>query len=90
MSQKSFKFSVKGKVQRVGFRFHTAHEAIKLGLTGYARNQQDGSVEVFACGDEDNIEKLALWLKKGPQLSRVDSVEKADAEWQELSDFKMY
>lgn len=73
MSQKSFKFSVKGKVQRVGFRFHTAHEAIKLGLTGYARNQQDGSVEVFACGDEDNIEKLALWLKK--DLSFQESIQ---------------
>ncbi|PQJ89399.1 acylphosphatase [Aliivibrio sifiae] len=90
MSQKSVKFTVKGKVQRVGFRFHTAHTALKLGLTGYARNQADGSVEVLACGEESNVKKLAEWLKTGPQLARVDSIEQVETQWQTLSDFKMY
>lgn len=90
MSQKSFKFTVKGKVQRVGFRFHTAHMALKLDLVGYARNQADGSVEVLACGEEDKVRALAEWLKTGPQLARVDSVEQVETQWQELSDFKMY
>lgn len=90
MSQKSFKFSVKGKVQRVGFRFHTAHTALKLDLVGYARNQADGSVEVLACGEEDKVKALEEWLNTGPQLARVDSVEQVETQWQELSDFKMY
>lgn len=90
MSQKSVKFTVKGKVQRVGFRFHTAHTALKFGLTGYARNQADGSVEVLACGEEDKVNALAKWLETGPQLARVDSVERVETQWQELSDFKMY
>ncbi|MDD9155549.1 acylphosphatase [Aliivibrio sp. S4TY2] len=90
MSQKSVKFSVKGKVQRVGFRFHTAHTALKLGLTGYARNQTDGSVEVLACGEEEKINALAEWLRVGPQLARVNSLEQVETQWQELSDFKMY
>lgn len=90
MSQKSVKFTVKGKVQRVGFRFHTAHTALKLDLTGYARNQADGSVEVLACGEEDKVQALEEWLNTGPQLARVDSVERVETQWQELSDFKMY
>ena len=90
MSQKSCKFTVKGKVQRVGFRFHTAHTALKLGLTGYARNQADGSVEVLACGEEDKVNALAEWLKTGSPLARVDTVEQVENQWQELSDFKMY
>ncbi len=90
MSQKAVKFLVKGKVQGVGFRFHTAHEGLKLGLTGYARNQADGSVEVLACGDESQIKVLADWLMIGPRLSRVDSLEQVETQWQTLSDFKMY
>lgn len=53
MSQICMKANVKGVVQGVGFRFHTAHEGLKLGLTGYAKNLSDGSVEVIACGHEE-------------------------------------
>lgn len=41
---------VHGSVQGVGFRYTTQHEAQRLGLVGYARNLDDGSVEVVACG----------------------------------------
>lgn len=41
---------VYGRVQGVGFRYTTQHEAQRLGLTGYAKNMDDGSVEVVACG----------------------------------------
>ncbi|MUJ29112.1 acylphosphatase [Aliivibrio fischeri] len=90
MSQKSYLFNVKGKVQRVGFRFHTAHNALKLGLTGYARNQEDGSVEVLVCGSEDKINQFLEWLQVGPQLARVDSIKQEERQWQELTYFKMY
>ncbi|STJ81425.1 acylphosphatase [Escherichia coli] len=41
---------VYGRVQGVGFRYTTQYEAKRLGLTGYAKNLDDGSVEVVACG----------------------------------------
>ena len=44
---------VHGLVQGVGFRYSTQREALQLGLTGYARNMDDGSVEVVACGEAD-------------------------------------
>ncbi|UJD94190.1 acylphosphatase [Lelliottia amnigena] len=66
---------VHGTVQGVGFRYSTQREALQLGLTGYARNLDDGSVEVVACGEADNIEQLIAWLKAGgPRSARVEKV----------------
>ncbi|EMC1017239.1 acylphosphatase [Enterobacter bugandensis] len=66
---------VHGVVQGVGFRYSTQREAMTLGLTGYARNMDDGSVEVVACGDAEQVEKLMAWLKAGgPRSARVDKV----------------
>ena len=66
---------VYGTVQGVGFRYSTQREALRLGLTGYARNMDDGSVEVVACGDAEQIEKLVAWLNAaGPRSARVEKV----------------
>ena len=66
---------VHGRVQGVGFRYTTQHEATRLGVTGYARNLDDGSVEVLACGEAEQVEKLIAWLKAGgPRSARVDKV----------------
>ncbi|SFT55184.1 acylphosphatase [Kosakonia arachidis] len=66
---------VHGMVQGVGFRYCTQHEAQRLGLTGYARNLDDGSVEVVACGEAENVDRLVAWLKAGgPRSARVDRV----------------
>ena len=64
---------VYGRVQGVGFRYTTQYEAKRLGLTGYAKNLDDGSVEVVACGEEGQVEKLMQWLKSGgPRSARVE------------------
>lgn len=66
---------VYGMVQGVGFRYSTQREAQNLGLTGYARNMDDGSVEVLACGEAQKVEQLIDWLKAGgPRSARVDKV----------------
>ena len=66
---------VYGRVQGVGLRYTTQHEAQRLGLTGCAKNMDDGSVEVVACGEGDRVEQLMKWLKAGgPRSARVDRV----------------
>lgn len=77
---------VHGSVQGVGFRYSTQHEAQRLGLTGYARNMDDGSVEVLACGEKGQVEQLVSWLKAGgPRSARVEKVltepHHPDREW---------
>ena len=75
MSEVRKHFVFHGKVQGVGFRYTTQYEAKKLGLTGYAKNLDDGSVEVVACGEEGQVEKLMQWLKSGgPRSARVERV----------------
>lgn len=60
---------VHGRVQGVGFRYTTQHEAQRLGLTGYAKNMDDGSVEIVACGESDQVEQLMRWLKAGARVA---------------------
>lgn len=65
---------VTGKVQGVFYRATTRQQALDLGLTGYAKNLPDGSVEVMACGLEAQVQSLMDWLWQGPERSQVDSV----------------
>lgn len=68
------KFQVHGRVQGVAFRAHTRQQAVNLGLTGYARNRPDGTVEVLAIGQPALLAQLEAWLWRGPSLARVDQV----------------
>ena len=67
-------FFVFGRVQGVGFRFFTLQEAKQIGITGYVKNREDGSVAVVAQGSEAQIQQLRLWLSKGPRTSQVERV----------------
>jgi acylphosphatase len=68
-------FRVRGRVQRVGFRWWTGLQARRLGLTGSVRNAEDGSVEVFVRGTGDAVDEMGRLLQQGPPLARVDAVE---------------
>jgi acylphosphatase len=68
------KFRIEGRVQGVWFRESTRQEAARFGITGYAVNRPDGSVEVLACGEPRALAKLAGWLRHGPPMAQVRSV----------------
>jgi acylphosphatase len=74
-------------VQGVFFRDTTRQQARGLGLTGYVRNLADGRVEVFACGERQALERLSAWLRRGPELARVDELRCGPAPFQELDGF---
>ncbi|HET7062861.1 MAG TPA: acylphosphatase [Rudaea sp.] len=73
------RFVVSGRVQGVFFRASTREEALRLGLTGHARNLPDGTVEVVACGDDAALAQLEAWLELGPPLAQVSRVERSAA-----------
>lgn len=78
---------IKGRVQGVLFRYSTEEEANKLGIKGYAKNTEDGSVYIEAEGEEENLKKLVNWCKNGPQLAKVDNVE---VDLGEMKNFKTF
>lgn len=83
------RFLVSGKVQGVFFRASTREQALKLGLSGHAINRDDGRVEVVVEGDGEAVEALASWLRHGPPMARVDSVERRDGAECRVSGFSI-
>jgi acylphosphatase len=70
---------VTGLVQGVFFRGTAAEQARALGITGWARNLSDGSVELVGEGKRRNLEILLSWAHHGPPYARVDAVQ---ARWE--------
>ena len=70
-----FRAIVRGRVQGVYYRAATVDEAQALGLSGYARNLVDGSVEVVARGPRPHLDRLIDYLHRGPSMARVTAVE---------------
>lgn len=66
---------VYGSVQGVGYRAFAQRTAKQLGLTGYARNCADGTVEVVAEGESALLLQFLERLQRGPSGARVKEVE---------------
>jgi len=73
------RFLVRGRVQGVGFRWFVEREAHILGISGWVRNNANGTVEVLAQGTSDQLSGLHSRLRQGPRAARVDSVEASEA-----------
>jgi acylphosphatase len=80
---------VRGRVQGVGYRDFTQRAATALGLTGYARNLDDGNVEVYAVGPVEKLEELGGKLRHGPRWSDVWGVEEQEAAVQDYGRFRI-
>jgi DNA ligase D-like protein (predicted 3'-phosphoesterase) len=65
---------VQGRVQAVGFRDATLSRARELGVMGWVRNGEDGTVQVHAEGAEAAVDELVAFLRDGPPLARVSAV----------------
>jgi len=73
---------VSGRVQGVWYRASTREQAKKLGITGWVRNLPDGKVEVLAFGQREQLDKLLMWLKRGPELAKVTDVQIKEIPWE--------
>jgi acylphosphatase len=88
MSKERVSIIVQGRVQGVFYRARTKEKAIELGLNGWVRNRIDGTVEIVAEGNKEDLESLVDWSQHGPKHAHVTKV---DVKWQpfvhEFSDF---
>ncbi|CUN50173.1 acylphosphatase [Mitsuokella jalaludinii] len=60
-----------GRVQGVGFRMFVQQHASELGLTGWVRNMEDGSVEMEIQGDPEKVDKLSVLIREGNYFIKV-------------------
>lgn len=86
---KTFAITVSGKVQGVYFRQSTLEKARALGITGTVQNRKDGSVFIIASGDEQMLENMVEWCKRGPARAVVTNVEVAQREAQLFEGFRI-
>ena len=70
-------YKIEGRVQGVFYRVEAQKEATRLGLTGFVRNEPDGSVYAVACGAPEALAAFELWLWKGPDRALVSNVRKS-------------
>jgi acylphosphatase len=76
----AYRYIVQGRVQGVGYRYFVRRQAEALGVTGYARNRPDGTVEVVAEGDESSLRAFEERLRSGPDFASVSGVDRAPIE----------
>jgi len=65
---------ITGRVQGVFFRVSTQTQATKLNLSGFVRNQPDGSVYIEVSGAPSDLHQFTAWCHQGLKYARVDSV----------------
>ena len=82
------RFIVIGKVQGVFFRASTRERALRLGLTGHAKNLANGTVEVVASGSREAVDELDAWLHHGPPAAAVEEVRREALPEQSWRGFK--
>ena len=70
----AFQVRVTGRVQGVAFRWESQHQAERLGVTGWVRNEPDGSVLAHVEGPPDAVNDMVVWLREGPPGARVRDV----------------
>jgi acylphosphatase len=83
------RFLVRGRVQRVGFRYFAEEMARIEGINGFVRNLPDGRVEVLAEGDAESVVRFERAIRRGPTGARVDDVETESLEPAGLVTFRI-
>ena len=89
-SQKSARFyRVRGRVQGVGFRYFVEHKAASIGVAGWVRNDDDGTVQVYAMGTLEQLADLAGVLWQGPRWAEVRGVDESEAPIEHVRGFSV-
>lgn len=87
--KKSIRLFITGSVQGIFFRQFIKDKADKIGVKGYARNLEDGRVEIFIEGNKDNVEQMLAFCKQGPQHAQIRSIEEKQESFQDFKEFKI-
>jgi acylphosphatase len=82
-------YRVRGRVQGVGYRYFAEQAARALGIRGWARNDDDGTVQVYAVGTPEHLAEFAARLWQGPRWAEVRGVDESEAALEKHSGFSV-
>ncbi len=85
---KHFNIKIYGLVQGVFFRVTAKEEAEKLGIKGFARNKNDGTVYIEAEGDNSSLDAFLNWCRNGPDAASVKKLEVTEGPVKNFTEFK--
>lgn len=80
---------IHGKVQGVFFRAAAKEKADELGVKGYVKNQEDGTVLIEAEADRETLGSFLEWCEDGPDQAQVEEVEKFQKGLQNFGEFEI-
>ncbi len=86
---KTLKIFISGTVQGIFFRQFIKEKADELGLKGFARNLDDGRVEVIVEGKDENVNEMLGACKQGPAQSDIKNTESEEIKHQGFDGFKI-
>lgn len=89
MTMLSYRLSISGDVQGVGFRAGVYRTAIRFQVRGQVRNDDDGTVEVILQGPKTNVDNVIDWCRIGPPTARVQAVKIDRVELDPFDGFKI-
>ena len=87
--KKSVRLFITGSVQGVFFRDFIKDNAVKGNVRGFARNLEDGRVEIFLEGDGESVDSMAEICKRGSPHSQIRNVETKEEKFQDFKEFKV-
>ncbi len=71
----TYKITVSGRVQGVGYRYYCLKTAKLLDIRGNVRNAYNGTVEIHATGSESNLHEFIHMLRQGPMFAHVTEID---------------
>ncbi|HET9888293.1 MAG TPA: acylphosphatase [bacterium] len=86
---KAVSLRIRGRVQGVYYRGSAQDEAERLAISGFARNDPDGSVAAFAQGEDSAVEEFISWCRRGPSGAQVTSVDVHEESPREMKSFRV-
>ncbi len=89
LKMKHINITLFGQVQGVFFRVGIKELADKLGVKGFIKNLEDGSLYIEAEGNEESLDQFVFWCKKGPKRAKVDNYEIKDGEFEDFESFEI-
>ncbi len=87
--KKSVRLFITGSVQGLFFRQFVKDNAVKNNVRGFARNLEDGKVEIFLEGNGENVDVMIEICKRGSPHSQIRNVEIKEEKFQDFKEFKV-